>query len=285
MAVFIDAGYLFAQGAAALFGAKRSRSLLSLNETAVLAELTSLAQTKSGGQLLRVYWYDGALGAKGLTADHALLAYTDHVKLRLGFMNARGQQKGVDSLIVTDLIELARNRAIDDALLMSGDEDVRIGVQIAQSFGVRVHLLGIIPSRGSQSNQLLQEADTTSEWDAQTVSKFLSAKPSFQVTGTPVSPTLAAITTVTTVRPVNHDDMAKLEKHVQDIVAALGFSDVTECYNFWNSAQKGIPYGLDGRLLVGCRTEIGRDLAPDEKRFVRKKFEEVVRVNRPQTGP
>jgi NYN domain len=100
----------------------------------------------------------------------------DYVKLRLGFVTGRGQQKGVDSLIVTDLIDLARNRAITDAVMLSGDEDIRIGVQIAQSFGVRVHLVGIAPSRGSQSVQLLRESDTTTEWDAATVSKFLSIK-------------------------------------------------------------------------------------------------------------
>ena len=46
-----------------------------------------------------------------------------------------GRQKGVDSLIVTDLIELARNHAISDAVLLAGDEELRIGVQIAQSLG------------------------------------------------------------------------------------------------------------------------------------------------------
>src|SRR5580704_9640346 len=58
------------------------------------------------------------------------------------------------------MIALARNRAISDAVLVSGDEDLRVGVQQAQEFGVRVHLVGIKPSRGSQSLFLLQEADT-----------------------------------------------------------------------------------------------------------------------------
>jgi uncharacterized LabA/DUF88 family protein len=128
-----------------------------------MAELTAMAQSKSlGASLLRVYWYDGALSRR-LTLEHASLAHMDYIKLRLGFVTGRGQQKGVDSLIVTDLIDLARNHAITDALVLSGDEDIRIGVQIAQSFGVRVHLVGIIPSRGSQSIQLLQESDTTTE--------------------------------------------------------------------------------------------------------------------------
>ena len=60
------------------------------------------------------------------------------------------------------MIALARNRAISDAVLVSGDEDLRVGVQQAQEFGVRVHLVGIKPGRGSQSLFLLQEADTAS---------------------------------------------------------------------------------------------------------------------------
>ena len=72
-------------------------------------------------------------------------------------------EKAWNSLIVTDMIALARNRAISDAVLVSGDEDLRVGVQQAQEFGVRVYLVGIKPSRGNQSLFLLQEADTTHE--------------------------------------------------------------------------------------------------------------------------
>ena len=180
VAVFVDAGYLFAQGSVALSGSQKKRDALNLNVSEAVAELTAIARAKSdNASLLRIYWYDGAIrGGGGLTAEHEQLAYTDFVKLRLGSMNRVGQQKGVDSLIVTDLIDLARNRAISDAVLLSGDEDVRVAVQITQSFGVRVHLIGITPCRGSQSLSLLQEADTTTEWEAATVEKFLSLKPS-----------------------------------------------------------------------------------------------------------
>ena len=114
----------------------------------MLAELLAMANQQSdGASLLRIYWYDGALGYGGPTLDQEAIANSDNVKLRLGFINGQGQQKGVDSLIVTDLINLARNHAISDAILLSGDEDVRIGVEIAQGFGVRVHVLGIVPEK------------------------------------------------------------------------------------------------------------------------------------------
>lgn len=118
--------------------------------------------------------YDGT--STGPTAQHLTLGHLDNVK-GLGFVNSVGEQKGVDSLIVTDMIALARNRSITNAVLVSGDEDLRVGVQQAQEFGVRVHLVGIKSSRGSQSLFLLQEADTTHEWAEADVSAFLSCKP------------------------------------------------------------------------------------------------------------
>lgn len=172
VAVFVDAGYLLAQGSVALAGEKRPRSSLALDAPAVLAELAAVAERKApGAPLLRIYWYDGTSPTKDLTLEQEQLAHLDNVKLRFGYINKDGQQKGVDSLIITDLIELARLSAVCDAVLLSGDEDVRVGVQIAQNYGVRVHLLGIIPARGSQSKGLLQEADTTMEWDKATVER------------------------------------------------------------------------------------------------------------------
>ncbi len=60
--------------------------------------------------------------------DQDEVGWSEDAKLRLGLVNTRGEQKGVESLIVTDLIELARNCAITDALILSGDEDIKIGV-------------------------------------------------------------------------------------------------------------------------------------------------------------
>ena len=87
--------------------------------------LVAFAERVAGVNLLRVYWYDGT--STGPTAQHLTLAHLDNVKVRLGFVNSVGEQKGVDSLIVTDMITLARNRAISDAVLVSGDEDLQIG--------------------------------------------------------------------------------------------------------------------------------------------------------------
>lgn len=243
-----------------------------------MAELTNAAQTKSPGcSLLRVYWYDGALSPR-LTLEHSTLAHMDHIKLRLGFVTGRGQQKGVDSLIVTDLIDLARNQAITDAVVLSGDEDIRIGVQIAQSFGVRVHLIGIIPSRGSQSLQLLRESDTTTEWDVPTVAKFLSVKPSVV---TAVSSGIAAIPPVPVIHQtplisaVDPSAAAHLDVVVSQMTSALDSSEATALKSYWVTAR-GVPREYDGKLLARSRAQLGRDLDMNEKRYVREKFTSAV---------
>jgi uncharacterized LabA/DUF88 family protein len=89
-------------------------------------------------------------------------------------VNDRGQQEGVDSLLVADLVALARNRAMTDALLLTGDEDILPGVRQAQEFGVRVHLLGIAPARENQSALLVQEADSIRELSEPEVKSFLT---------------------------------------------------------------------------------------------------------------
>ena len=171
VAVFVDAGYLFAQGSKELCGTKLTRANIRLDHEVLIATLKDIAQSLSGLPLLRIYWYDGT--SQGPTPQHITLADQADIKVRLGFVNPRGEQKGVDSLVVTDMLTLARNGAMAECVLLSGDEDLRVGVQQAQEYGVRVHLLGIRPARGSQSPFLLQEADSTHEWTSDELGAFL----------------------------------------------------------------------------------------------------------------
>src|SRR5215471_10665114 len=77
----------------------------------------------AAGELLWVYWYDAARD-RVPTIDQRVIAQMAWVKLRLGNLNARGQQKGVDAQIRADMEALARHRAITDAVLIAGDEDM-----------------------------------------------------------------------------------------------------------------------------------------------------------------
>lgn len=212
-----------------------------------------------------------------MSAEHIALANTDYVKLRLGVLNGRGEQKGVDSLIVTDLIELARNKSICDAILLSGDEDVRIGVQIAQNFGVCVHLIGIHPARGSQSNLLRQESDTTTEWDKDVLARFMTVSaPAERTPRSPTPPSAAPAAAVVTgsgsVERTTSQDWSKIEAVIDEIVMGLDTSDLTELEAYWKTGAQGVPSDVDRPLLAKSRDAVGRVLSPEERRKARHLF-------------
>lgn len=266
VAFFVDAGYLFAQGSAAIAGVKLPRVETTLSESAFLTELNAVAQAKCDGvRPLRTYWYDAALGS-GLTSQQVALANTDYVKLRLGALNRNGQQKGVDSLIVTDMIELARINSISDAVLLSGDEDVRIGVQIAQSYGVSVHLIGIHPARGSQSQALRQEADTNSEWDIETVSRFLTVK-------RPLATVAAEGEMNTFVQSQSEIDIESLRNRIIDeMIASFNSQTLSTIQSFWEAGQNGLPSDIDSPFLGKLGAAAGRRLDQQELRLARREF-------------
>jgi uncharacterized LabA/DUF88 family protein len=276
-AVFVDAGYLFAQGSVALTGSKKPRSLLELDAEIAIAELLKIFKNHAQScELLRVYWYDGA-SFKGPTIDQDKLGHLDNVKLRLGLLNSAGEQKGVDSLIVTDMIELARLGAICDAVILSGDEDVRAGVQIAQNYGVRVHLLGIVPARGSQSKALMQEADTTSVWEKLTIAKFLTVRPSVKSTGTLGSTTSAGAIAKSVVVETSSNGSSSIIRIAAALVATLDAEGIKGVHEFWTT-QRGVPPEFDAKLLGKCREELGRDLTLVERRHARNAFGDAVKA-------
>jgi NYN domain len=253
-AIFVDAGYVFGQGGVSLSGAAIPRHQLQLNEAEIVNQLKSVA-IAGGMPLLRIYWYDGA--RSGMTLEQSTLANMADVKVRLGSINSAGEQKGVDSLLVTDLIDLARNQAIADAYIVTGDGDMRIAVQIAQSFGVRVHLINLEPAGVSLNPQLRQEADTVHEISKADVSKFLQQKTpqpavlsvsaSAQGTVTLQSAATQAIKVVFS--PISGAELQKIK------TAA--------------SPSSGIPMEYDRKVLGTCRSLLGRDLTSDERRTMR----------------
>lgn len=261
MAVFVDAGYVFAQGSALLAGKKLARSEIILDHGVAISTFGGFASRISGLPLLRIYWYDGT--STGPTAQHLALAHLPDVKMRLGFVNSVGEQKGVDSLIVTDMIALARNHAISDAVLVSGDEDLRVGVQQAQEFGVRVHLVGIQPSRGSQSLFLLQEADTTHEWSEQEISTFLRCQPRV------APPLVSAPAAAPDPTHTGLDD--HLDAHTIQIVGRLETTEVEALVEAFDRTRQ-VPRDIDSQLLGGGRAALGRDLDSGEKRQARERF-------------
>ena len=159
-AIFVDAGYLYA-AAGRLVAGTEDRRAFDLDAEGLIEALIDRGRTIfADSRLLRVYWYNGAR-RRIHTAEQQSIAELPDVKVRLGNLNANNQQKGVDSLIRTDLESLARHRAISDAALLGGDEDLVSAVEAAQGYGARVHLWGIeAPEGRNQAEPLLWEVDS-----------------------------------------------------------------------------------------------------------------------------
>ena len=269
VAVFVDAGYLYAAGGAALVGSGQNRASLELVKDEAIAKLkATAAQRAKGAELLRIYWYDGALNGRR-SYEQRNMAMAEDVKLRLGTVTG-GRQKGVDSLIVTDLIELARNQVITDAVLLSGDEDLRVGVQIVQSLGVRVHLIGIVPSRGNQSDLLLEEADTITEWSTEDGEGILSVKPVAETTPVEAPQNSAS----------NGDSGGDRDELLTAVATAVASTiderDFPSVAEELSRRPRLVPHLYDRALLAAVRERLGQDLEESEKHRIRAVFREIV---------
>jgi hypothetical protein len=160
-ALFVDASYVLADGAMAVHGTRR-RDSVSWDYAGLLKLLSGLSSDSTGLPLLRCYWYEATVEGRR-TPEHDALADLAHLKLRLGRLRP-GRREGVESEMHRDLIALAKNGAITEAIVVSGDEDLTEVVSEVQGLGVRV-LIGCITVDGSWtiSRPLRQECDEVLE--------------------------------------------------------------------------------------------------------------------------
>lgn len=265
VAVFVDAGYLFKAGGRLALGIppgddrRFSRSDLSLDATAVEEFLRTFAEAQTGLPLLRIYWYDGT--DSGPTPDHLSLMWTQNVKVRLGIVNRFGEQKGVDSLVVTDMINLSASTRVATAVLVTGDEDLRVGVQQAQAAGLRVHLVGFKPRQNNQSNLLQQEADVLHEWDETQVSAFLKPRAHHE----PVEVVVAA--------DASRDEV--IEAVAREFAESLDETTRTALRSDFESGGYVIPHDLDRTLIRTLAEQLG-DIEREDKRALRRFFRRLV---------
>ncbi|MFB4289346.1 NYN domain-containing protein [Nonomuraea sp. ATR24] len=159
-ALFVDAGYLLADGAMAVHGT-RHREAVSWDYPGLLQLMSSLSRERTGLPLLRCYWYEATVEGRH-TPEHDALADIPGLKLRLSRIRP-GRREGVDAQVHRDLMTLARNNAICDAVVVSGDEDLTQVVCDAQDLGIRVTVVNIAAEASSASwavsRTLRQESD------------------------------------------------------------------------------------------------------------------------------
>jgi len=156
-ALFVDAGYVLADGAQAVHGTRRRESV-SWDYPGLLNLLAGLAMERSRLPLLRCYWYDSTVEGRR-SSDHDALADLPGVKLRLAKMRP-GRREGVEGEIHRDLTTLARNKAVSDAMVVSGEEDLAQVIADVQDLGMRVTLLHIAGDGNAEIPRALrQECD------------------------------------------------------------------------------------------------------------------------------
>ncbi|HEX6451116.1 MAG TPA: NYN domain-containing protein [Trebonia sp.] len=162
-ALFVDAGYVLADGAMAVHGTRRRESV-SWDYGGLLQLLGNLAMERSGLPLLRCYWYENAADGRR-SAEQDALADMPGVKLRL--VKDRPGRDGVQDEMHRDLTALARNQAVSDAMIVSSSEDLTRVVADVQDLGMRVTLLHIAADGNwTISRTLRQECDDIVEISA-----------------------------------------------------------------------------------------------------------------------
>jgi uncharacterized LabA/DUF88 family protein len=163
-ALFVDANYALSGGAFAVHGT-RNRDSVSWDYAGLLKLLGGLARDRTGLPMLRCYWYDCAPGGER-TADHDAIADQPGVKLRLSKVRP-SRKEGVEAEIRRDLTALARNRAVSDVVIVSGEEDLGAAVAEVQDLGIRAVLLHVTADGDDAvSRGLRQECDDTIEVSA-----------------------------------------------------------------------------------------------------------------------
>lgn len=269
-AVFVDAGYLFALGAVALGEPELKRPDLTLDaDAAVEALREAVSDFAPESRLLRIYWYDALIRGGQLTADQSRIARMDDVKFRYGVLNSAGRQKGVDSLIITDLIELARNKSISDAILIGGDEDLRAGLQIAQTYGVRVEVVGLAGNERSQSPTLISEADRNRLWTKQQFGKIVGKR------ATPILAMLQpAPTTLLPLQPMTMD--AVVADVIKDVVERIKTGDAVEAIVEHVRQTDSIPPEVDRPALGQLGETLARSLNYKERQTFREKLKSEI---------
>ncbi|MBU7599582.1 NYN domain-containing protein [Streptomyces sp. P38-E01] len=177
--VLVDAGYLLG-AAASLLAGEPMRSRITVDHSSLIQGLRERAESDTGRDLLRIYWFDGAPD-RVPQPEHRRLRVMPRVTVRLGALTrseGRWAQKGVDAAMHAELTELARNRACSDIVLVTGDGDLLPGLMSAKEHGVAVHLWAVQAADGdyNQSEDLVAEADERRVLDRMWITRAVRAK-------------------------------------------------------------------------------------------------------------
>jgi hypothetical protein len=276
--VMVDAGYLLRQSLEVLSNKTSHRRVdLDITDPAgLMGALINKAKdvlSLTDRELLRIYWYDG-VGNSGHTPQQKSINELPDLIFRAGTINAAKQQKGVDSLIVTDLLELASNRAMSDTVIITGDGDLAIGIDLTQRKGVRVGIIGIedlsVGVYHHQSSEIMCRADRVGRMGGADLSPFMRYAPVSPPAPAPASApaTIAPAPSPAPTRVLDATAKSQIETSVKAFIAAQA-----SVANMVDPSTKRINQPVDRALIFHLFSSlcIG-PLTNEEKNFARTMF-------------
>ncbi|MFF2138356.1 NYN domain-containing protein [Streptomyces sp. NPDC058193] len=203
---FIDAGYARA-AFAQMVGCKADEIDIDYGE---LVGWFMVSARRAGSPLLRSYWYDGAYTSSHpahstQSAEFDRISSTPGIQLRLGHLEKRKapwkpalrkairecgwnladleekfsfkdsyEQKGVDTLIVLDMVRLAQLGVYGTAILLAGDRDLAEAIRTAQDSGA--YVIVAHPRGVGISKEIARLSDETVVLSQQLVSRMAKPK-------------------------------------------------------------------------------------------------------------
>lgn len=279
-AIFVDAGYLLSQAITIVSKKKATqrKELTLLDPPGLLGHLRAEAQTFAPkARLLRTYWYDGV--STSMTAEQSKIAGLPDLHFRGGTLHNK-KQKGVDGRIVQDLFELASEGVISDALIVTGDGDLSVGIEFAQRRGVRVAILGIedIPNGVSPNRHeaLTFLADAVLTMGNAETTKYFAYTPAAKPVAAPAPPAAAPV--VAAAAPTHAaaaaaaPDKAALEGIAKTVALGILPANLPATLN----KAGGIVADTDKQLLAEGRKVLGRALSTEERNYLRLAFRGLV---------
>jgi hypothetical protein len=268
--IFVDAGYFYDQGSIAMSGKRHPRTALLFNPEEFFTMFIPWVEEFTNGRVHRVYWYDGA---RNMVPDDKHIAIDSQplVKLRLGRLTHDGGQKGVDTLIVRDLMVLSQERTIQQAVVVTGDDDLREGIEYAQDRGVLVHLVGIRDSDGltSQSEELCRIVDKIGVLEKSSLSSLAVGK-------NPQSRSESSVRTETDTFEQTEIPPEVLAKRVANAMFTQVSRDLLE--KVLNERPGMLTAELDRKMFSLAWAEYGRNIYFEEayKRTLRNRVREHI---------
>lgn len=279
IAIFLDAPYFRSQASLLLGGRHAPRHQVQIDLPALREHLLHEAEDQlPDGDLLRVYWYD-VPARSGKTAEHQAIDQLDDVKLRLAGRSGVGQQGALDSQLMTDLMQLAQQRAITHALVVSGSTDLCPALLAVQAMGLRMHLLSVGPLQTAPA-ALVAEADLKRQWGVDMLDRFATwVGPAQEPAPDAYLGTAQGGSAMNTgwTPPVAQTDRPSLAAVAQTAHTHLRDGPLAVVFAALKPGLRSLPREIDSVLLSVGREELGRALTESEKRELRREFQGLVR--------